>query len=478
MDRQQAGLATLETDLARDLQRLTLPAAAWPAERHGPDGAPMPDVLVIGAGMYGVAAAAALTFKGIRNIQVLDRAPEGLEGPWVTTARMRTLRSPKHLPGIDLGIPSLTFRAWFEAAHGAEAWDPLYKILNAEWQDYITWVRRALRLPVANGVEVLAVHPSADHVGVTLRDAYGTRRVATRRLVMASGRAGTGGPSLPPGVDPALFPKLAAHSNDVIDFAALRAKRVAVIGAGPSSWDNAAAALEAGAARVDLYIRRRVLPQVNKGRGSANQGFFEGWPSLPAAEKWRLLAYMHDVQSPPPHESILRVLDQPGFHVHLGTPLRGAVAGQGGGVALTVGDGQAASADFLIFGTGFSIDMARIAEFASFAGDIALWADRYTPPPGLQRAEIARFPWLDAGFELTARDPAATPGLSRIHLFNHAAMASLGAIASDVPGVSIGAGRLARQIAAAIFAEDIDVMRARLEAFDEPELKGTPFFAL
>jgi hypothetical protein len=31
---------------------------------------------------------------------------------------MLTLRSPKQLIGPDLGVPSLTFRAWYEAQHG------------------------------------------------------------------------------------------------------------------------------------------------------------------------------------------------------------------------------------------------------------------------------------------------------------------------------------------------------------------------
>jgi hypothetical protein len=33
----------------------------------------------------------------VTNILVLDRAPKGFEGPWLTYARMRTLRSPKDL---------------------------------------------------------------------------------------------------------------------------------------------------------------------------------------------------------------------------------------------------------------------------------------------------------------------------------------------------------------------------------------------
>ena len=41
-----------------------------------------------------------------------------------------------------------------------------------------------------------------------------------------------------------------------INFASLRGKNVAVVGAGASAFDNAAAALEAGAAEVHLFCRR------------------------------------------------------------------------------------------------------------------------------------------------------------------------------------------------------------------------------
>ena len=69
-------------------------------------------------------------------------------------------------------------------------------------------------------------------------------------------------------------------------------------------------------------------------------------------------------------------------------------------------------------------------------------------------------------------------GLTRIHLFNHGAFASLGPIASDIPGVSIGAERLATRIATHFFREDFPDIRRRLEDFSEPELATTPFFVL
>jgi FAD-dependent urate hydroxylase len=459
--------------VAADLKFLGLPAANWPATVAGPDGSPMLDVLVIGAGMCGIAAAAALIFKGVRNIAVVDSSPDGREGPWVTYARMQTLRSPKHLPGPALGIPSLTFRAWYEATRGYPAWQALYKIANDEWQDYLTWLKRVLALPVRNAIVAERIMPEGGHVAVALSD--GTT-VRARRAVVATGRGGTGGPSIPDIVAADLWPDLAAHTAEPIDFARLRGKHVAVIGGGASAWDNAATALEAGAVTVAMYVRRAVLPQVNKGRGSATTGYFEGWGALDPAQRWALFAYMNDVQGPPPHETVLRTIRHAGFALHLGTPVL-AARRDGGTVALEL-PGGSASADFLIVGTGFRIDLARDALLGPLAPVLATWSDRYVPPETLRRPELGRFPWLDQGFELAERAPGACPALGRVHLFNHAAALSLGAIASDIPGVNAGAERLASAIVRHVFHEDYTVMRERLEAFAEPELIDTPFFAL
>jgi len=470
------GLARLQREVARDLERLMLPPANWTAGRMGPDGAPLIDVAIVGAGMCGIAAAAALAFKGLRNVVLLDQARSGREGPWLTTARMETLRSPKQLPGVAMGLGPLTFRAWYEAQHGAAGFAALYKISNADWLDYLTWVRRVLDLPLVSDTLVRRLVPGPAHLRLDLDGPEGERSIFARRVVLANGRGGSGGLFVPEGVAADLWPDRAAHANEPIDLAPLAGRRIAVLGAGPAAWDNAAAALEHGAAKVDMYARRGVLPQVNKGRGSANPGFFEGYPALDAAEKWSLLVYLHDVQSPPPHESVHRALRHANFRIHLATPVLRAVRAVGG-VELTLGpEGRQAEADFLICGTGFAIDLAREPLLAGFCAQIATWADRYDPPPTLRRPALSRFPWLGEGFELSEREPGGCPAIGRVHLFNHGAWASLGALASDIPGVTVGAERLATRIAQHVFREDFGDARERLEAFAEPELESTPFF--
>jgi hypothetical protein len=234
--------------------------------------------------------------------------------------------------------------------------------------------------------------------------------------------------------------------------------------------------LEAGAAAVDQYVRRPVLPQVNKGRGSASTGYFEGWGGLDPAQRWALYTYMHDLQAPPPHETVLRTIAHPGFALHLGTPVL-AARRRDGKVELDL-PGGAATADFVILGTGFCVDLARDALLGPLAPLLATWADRYAPPPDLRRPELGLYPWLDDGFSLTERTAGDCPDLGRVHLFNHAASLSLGLVASDIPGVNAGAERLATAIVRHLFRADYADIRARLEAFAEPELIDTPFFAL
>lgn len=82
--------------LREELAYLKLPSAAWSHPLQGTGGL---DVAIIGAGMFGIAAAVALVLKGVKNIRLFDSSEQGRSGPWTTYARMHTLRSPKDLPG-------------------------------------------------------------------------------------------------------------------------------------------------------------------------------------------------------------------------------------------------------------------------------------------------------------------------------------------------------------------------------------------
>jgi cation diffusion facilitator CzcD-associated flavoprotein CzcO len=238
------GLAALEARLAEDLSLLELPAREWvPGKMH--NGSEVLDVAVVGGGMAGLAASAALKLLGVRAT-IFDRSPQGLEGPWATTARMETLRSPKQLTGPALGLPALTFRAWFEAQFGTPAWQALDKIDRLQWMQYLIWYRRVLALDVRNGHTIEAVTPRADGLVVlSIRTQDRRIEVYARRVVLATGRDGLGGPALPGFVE-GLPRNRWAHSSDTTDYTTLVGKRVAVVGGGSSAMDSAATALEAG----------------------------------------------------------------------------------------------------------------------------------------------------------------------------------------------------------------------------------------
>ncbi len=471
-----AGLAHHERAVARDLEILGVPAANWPANIEDVTGQPVLDVLIVGAGMNGIAAAGSLMFKGVRNVSVIERSRPEQEGPWLTFARMDTLRSPKTLTGPALGVPSLTFRAWYEAKYGLDAWEALYKIHNRTWVDYLTWLQQMLGLPVRHGVALQGLEPGGRFVRAILSEDGARRSVLARRVVLATGRAGAGGVFWPDFVDRALMPDLAAHTNDDIDFEALRGKSIAILGGGASAWDNAATALERGAARVDMYVRRPHLPQVNKGRGSAFPGFLHGWSSLPDAERWATMVYLNDLQAPVPHETVNRTIKLAGFHIHFRKGIEAASRADGKVAVKLSGRDETRPHDFLIVATGFNVDPVLIPELASYAPNIASWYDRYQPAPELRRPDLEKFPYLGPGFELTEKAPGRDPTLGQIHLVNFGAHASHAGIASDIPGVNIAAERVAGAIVTSLFREDIDHMRRKVEAYNEPELAGTPFF--
>lgn len=84
------GLGALESRLREGLKFLCWPGKNWVIPREG-----VTDVVIIGGGMCGMVAWMALKTGGVHNMRVLDRSAEGFEGPWLTYARMETLRSPR-----------------------------------------------------------------------------------------------------------------------------------------------------------------------------------------------------------------------------------------------------------------------------------------------------------------------------------------------------------------------------------------------
>jgi cation diffusion facilitator CzcD-associated flavoprotein CzcO len=461
------GLAALERRLAQDLAWLDLPAKSWVAPGSA-NGQALLDVAIIGGGMAGLAAATAMTHMGIQA-RIYDKAPQGFEGPWATTARMETLRSPKQLTGPALGLPALTFRAWFEAQYGGEAWEALDKIPRLQWMDYLRWYRRVMNLDICNDHHVDRITPQADHVQLQIQSPSGPMLAHARHVVLATGRAGLGGPYIPGFVD-GIARELWAHSSDDMDYATLRGKRVGVVGAGASAMDSAATALENGAARVDLLIRRPDLPRVNKGKGAGSAGFTNGYVHLPDDWKWRIRHYINVQQVPPPRASVLRVSRHGNASFNLGSPILD-VAQQGSRLVVRT-PRKTFELDFLIVATGFRVDWQARPEYAAIAPHVRLWSDRYQPEPGQDDKELGDSPDLGGAFEFQEKPGHSLPGLSRIHCLCYPAALTHGTVSGDIPAISDGALRLSRGMASLLFCENIDHHYRNLLAYDEPEVFG------
>ena len=466
----EGSLAGLEARFRRDLELLTLPPAKdWLEPRVHPQYGQVADVAIIGAGMAGLAVAFALKCQAVRSLRVFDRAPEGFEGPWATTARMETLRSPPELSGPSFQFASLTFRAWFEARFGAEAWVKLYRIPRLQWMDYLRWYRRMIDVPVENGTELIDIGGDGELVLLTLRSSAGVHRVAARRVVLATGRDGLGGPYTPE-IFRGLDPRFVMHSLGEIDFADMRGKTVGVIGAGSTACDCSAEALEHGAARAAMLVRRADVPRINKNMGIGSAGFWQGFYSLTDAQKWEIVNYVDDQGVPAPRGSMLRCSRHKGFSIVARCAVRAASVRDGRVVLDTTRDRLAF--DRVILATGLAVDWRQRPEFAALKPHVQLWRDHFVPDGNADYAQ-AEHPYLGAHFEFLPRGGA--DWVSRIHCFNYAATMSHGPISGDIPAISLGAERTARGIVNGLFVEDSARTWERLAGWSNPELRGDEY---
>jgi hypothetical protein len=462
-----ADLADLERRVRFEMDCLGYPSRQWTIGRSR-NGIPVHDVVIVGGGQSGISIAFRLLRERVTNVRVLDRNPAGAEGPWLTFARMHTLRTPKLVTGPDLGIPGLSPRAWWEARFGARSWEGLNKIPREAWQAYLMWVRKTVGIDVSNDTEVTDIEPLDDGLLAVHANVDGAaQRFLARKVVLATGIEGCGRWAVPAAIAEALPRKFYAHTADQIDFAALAGKAVAVVGAGASAFDNAAMALEAGAASVDLFVRGKRLPRVNPNRWMEFAGFLRHFGDLDDMRKWRFMKFIFDMNQPPPQDTFDRCACHANFFMHLGSPIDNARLEDD---RIKLISGKATHAfDFLIAGTGFVVDLATRPELARFHDQIACWSDRYRPPAGEEHPLLGAYPYLSANFQFTEKAPGSAPFLSDIFSYTFAAMPSL-ACSAGISALKFGLDRIATGITRALFVEDADLHMQSLRQYDEAEL--------
>jgi cation diffusion facilitator CzcD-associated flavoprotein CzcO len=462
-------LDVLARRVRRDLELLDYPRRAWVTPRRTSAGVPIHDVIIVGGGQSGLAAAFGLMRERVGNILVIDQNPADRAGPWLTFARMRTLRTPKHLTGPDLGIPSLTPRAFFEAQHGEGSWDALGLLPRETWAAYLSWYRRTLELPVRAETRVGALRwdPAEAAWQVPCGAASGAQVLYARRVVLATGIEGSGQWHVPAMIRQALPEGLYAHTRWDIDFARLAGKRVAVLGAGASAFDNAATALEHGAREVRLYFRRAALVNVNAYRWAEFAGFLHHLGDLPDADRWRFIAQILRMGQLPPADTLERARRHPGFHLQPGATWR-AVETRGNTVVIRT-DAGAFEADFVIVGTGFITDLRLRPELEPIEPLIARWADRYTPPEDERHEDLSRHPYLGPGFEHTERQPGTAPYLQTLYNYTFGGLPSLGFGGASISGMKYSIPRLVGSLTRSLFVEDRELHFDSLRRYAEAE---------
>lgn len=460
-------LIALEAQVRDDLAKTAHPSASWLEPKPGPDGQPALDVLIVGGGQSGLAIAFGLKRSQVTNILIIDKAEEGGEGPWLSYARMHTLRSPKDFTGPDLDTPSLTYQSWHEARFGRENWQALDLIPRQLWAEYLVWFRRTVDLTVRNGCELLEMASAPDGLlAATVAHDGAIKTIYARKIALATGQEAMGNWTIPEPLRH-LPSRLGARASDPIDFEALAGQTVAVIGAGATAFDNAAMALEAGAAEVHLLCRRNKIQVVQPYRWLTFRGFLRHFCDLDDVWRWRFMRAILELREGFPQATYDRCARFSNFHLLEGAPVEAAHA-VGEGVQLQTPRGVM-RAHFVISGTGTEIDFIERRELKNFAGNIATWADRYQPPDDEQSPRLGRYPYLADDYAFTERVADQTPWISNIHLFAFASTMSFGPSGSSINAMTTAVPKLVYGLTRGLFRADVERHWNSFRAYDVPQ---------
>jgi len=240
-----------------------------------------------------------------------------------------------------------------------------------------------------------------------------------------------------------------------------------VIGAGATAFDNAATALEAGAAEVHLLCRRAEIQLIQPYRWLTFRGFLRHFCDLDDAWRWRFMRAILELREGFPQATYDRCAQFANFHLHEGTPIE-AAREVGDAVELRTPRGIV-SANFVICGTGTDIDVAERRELGKFADNIATWADRYDPPESERSPRLGRYPYLADDYAFTERVPGKTPWISNIHLFAFASTMSFGPSGSSINAMTTAIPKLVYGLTRGLFRADLERHWNSFNAYDVPQ---------
>lgn len=386
---------------------------------------PDTDIAVVGAGPYGLAVAAHLLDRG-EHVTVLG---EPL-GYWHRhmPAGMK-LRSSWRASSIASPGDRWSLRA-FEREEGGELDRP---VPLADFLRYGSWYQRNA-VPAVHDRRVAEIARDGDGFALELEDG---EQLTARRVVLATGlerfeRRPEPFASLPP--------ELVSHTADHTEPAALRGRRIVVVGAGQSAIEFAALAHREGA-DVTVLIRAPGVhwlirsARLHGGNWAVGRLLYAPTDVGPAGLSWVVAApgLMRRVPAgsrdratrrcvrPAASDWLQEILD--GAPVLAGATTE-SVTAEGDGVRLRLADGREVEADHVVLGTGFD---------PSLAGTGLLRSDLL----GAVRTRQG-MPVLGRGFE------TSVPGL---HVVGVLSIGSFGPVVRFVSGTWYTAPALAAAVA-------------------------------
>jgi FAD-dependent urate hydroxylase len=381
------------------------------------------DVVVIGAGPYGLSAAAHLRAAGVA-VRVFGEVMEFWERQMPVGMLVRS-----EWDGSHFSDPARAFTLGaYERATGQRLPE---RIPLAEFVRYGQWFQRQA-VPDVEPRRVVQVEPRGAGFAVRLDDGEAT---TARRVVVATGLAGF---ASRPEVFAPLPPSLVSHASEESDLSRFAGQRVAVVGAGQSALESAALLVEGGA-EVEVLTRRPVVHWLGQGHNTRESGRLAHLVYPPGAVG--PLGVNWIVQLPSLYRALPRTLQdrvavralRPAGSGWLrprlsGVPITTGVGVLGarpvsGGVGLTLSDGTTREVGHVLLGVGYRIDVDRYAFL----------------DPALRRAIATRdgHPELGAGFE------SSVPGL---HFLGAASMPSFGPLMRFVAGTAFTAKALTRSV--------------------------------
>lgn len=324
------------------------------------------EVAIVGAGPYGLAAAAHLRARGV-DLIVFGRPLEF----WRTqTPRGMLLRSP--YLGSSIGDPDgkLTL-AEYERLCGARVDRP---IPVQTFVDYGCWFQQRA-VPDLDTRTVDRV----EHRGGRWQVRAGDDDISAARVVLA---AGVGTFAHLPDVLGGLDDGLVSHTLQHDDLAPFAGQRVAVVGGGQSALESAALLNELGA-EVTVLVRqpavRWLAESARRHRTRLLSSLLYAKPDVGPALVSQLVARPHLYARLPrrTHERLaVRSVRPAGagwlrprlasIPIRLGTQIREARMAHDG-IDLGLSDGSRLHVDHVLAGTGYRVDLAK---YAFLAGDV------------------------------------------------------------------------------------------------------------